>query len=55
MENNCEIRIRAPAKTRSGEQLVNVPIISFNVESGVGKVDWINDENPNSKIIKNRK
>ena len=55
MENNCEIRIRAPAKTRSGEQLDNVPIISFNVESGVGKVDWINDENPNSKIIKNRK
>ena len=53
--STCYIDIRAPAKTRSGEQLTNVSIIRFRVNNGVGKLDWINNENPNSKIIKNRK
>ena len=52
--STCWIEIRAPPKTRSGEQLVNVSIIEFRVNNGVGKLEWINDAS-NLNIIKNRK
>ncbi|MBP6857482.1 hypothetical protein KBC25_03585 [Candidatus Pacearchaeota archaeon] len=55
LTKNCWIYIRGPPKNRNGEQSTSVPIIIFNVDNGVGKLEWINNENPNSKIIKNRK
>ncbi|MGI6305778.1 MAG: hypothetical protein ACOXZQ_07915 [Bacteroidales bacterium] len=55
MERNCWIEIRCPPKDRDGRQFSNVPIIAFRVNNGVGKLEWINYDDPNLNIIKNRK
>ena len=50
----CMIEIRAPPKTRDGEQLSFVPILRFNIENKVASLSWINYDDPNLKIVLNR-
>lgn len=50
----CMIEIRAPPKTRDGEQLSFVPILRFNIENKVATLNWINYDDPNLKIVLNR-
>lgn len=52
--STCYIEIRTPPRKRDGEQLIDVPIIKFNINNKVATLDWINYDDPNLKIVKNR-